>query len=209
MANFEISDTVAASVAALANELPINEAGASKKITFTQLLDLLQTLGMPRVRRLGSQHTIASATATKVTALDMTLETGTYNFRYYLICRSAGTGVGPQYGVNFSGTLTVTNFIMSWSDNTSAIGAEVHTMDAVGIKTAGFMSGMAHNAKSTTSPNMGTTIGVSATATDHLCFIDGSVIVTAGGDLQLYEGSEDTTQVTTEVGSSLVVIRTA
>lgn len=42
MADTKISALTAASAAALANELPINEAGASKKITLTQIAALLK-----------------------------------------------------------------------------------------------------------------------------------------------------------------------
>ena len=176
----------------------------------TALVTYLQTKGMPRVLKLGSQHSIASTTGTKVTGLDMTLEAGTYYFKYALMVTSANTSDGPQLGVNFStGTAAVKNFVMWWADNTSVITAEVHTMDAVGIKTAGFISGMAHNAYTTTAPNMGTTIGVSATATNIPCFVEGLIVVTVQGNIELWEAAEGANAATVEIGSSLMVIRTA
>lgn len=82
-------------------------------------------------------------------------------------------------------------------------------MDNAGILGAGFISGMAQDAESTTSPNMGTTIGTSVTATDILCFIEGIIIVTVAGDLELWHSSETATATSVEIGSSLVVVRTA
>ena len=205
----EITSLGAAAALAAADVFPVNQTATAKKSTLTQLVTFLQTLGMPRVKQLASQHSVASATATKVTSLDITLEAGTYTYQYTGLCRSAGTGVGPQFGVNFSGTAAVKSIGMRFWDATTAISAEVHIMDNVGIKTAGFVSGMCHNAYSTTSPNLGTTVGVTATGSDIPVIIEGMLLVTVSGDLQLYVGSEDTTAVTLEAGSSLVVIRTA
>jgi hypothetical protein len=166
-------------------------------------------LRLPRVRTVATPHSVSSTTGTKVTALDMALEVGTYVFEYTLMVRSANTSDGPQLGINFStGTAAVVNFILMFPDNTSVVTAEVHIMDAVGIKGAGFISGMAHNAYSTTSPNLGTTVGVSATATNHPCWIKGIMIVTVAGTLELWEAAESTNAATVETGSSLVVVRT-
>lgn len=184
-------------------------SGSTRKATLDTLATWLQqTHGMSRVLRLGSQHSLSSATATKVTGLDMTLENGTYVFRYAILCRTATAADGPQFGVNFSGTATVAMHFR-FADATTAISAEVHSMDNVGIKTAGFISGMAHNAFSTTSPNMGTTIGTAATGTNILAWIEGVLVVTGSGDLQLYHGCEGTNASSVEVDSSLIVNRTA
>jgi hypothetical protein len=50
---------------------------------------------------------------------------------------------------------------------------------------------------------------VASTGTDILCFIEGIIIVTGSGDLELWHSSETATNTSVEVGSSLVVIRTA
>jgi hypothetical protein len=210
VADTKISALSAVAAAATTNELAVNEAGTSKKVTLAQVETLLKARGMPRVLALGSQHSIASTTGTKVTGLDMTLEAGTYVFRYALIIRqAASTSDAPQFGINFTGTSTTKNFILSFADATTVITAAVHIMDNVGIKGAGFMEAMAHNALSTTAPNMGTTVGVAATGADILCFIDGLIIVTVAGNLELWRAAEGANASTTEVGSSLIVHRTA
>ncbi len=210
MADTKISALTAVSTAAGANELAVNEAGTSKKVTLSQIETYLQTRGMPRITQLTSQHSIASTTGTEVTGLQQTLEAGTYVFRYHLIIRQAtATTDAPQFGVNFTGTASKQNFVLSWPDASTALTASTGIMDNVGIKTAGFMDAMAHNAFSTTAPNLGTTVGVAATAADHLCWIDGLIVVTASGDLELWRAAEGANASTTEVGSSLVVIRTA
>lgn len=160
-----------------------------------------------RTVALASDHAISSTTGTEVTGLKMPLEPGTYAFKYTLLVQSATTTVGPMLGVNFDGTATV-NMIMRWADATTVITAEVHAMDDVGILGAGFISGMAHNAFSTTAPNMGTTVGVSTTGSNILCFIEGLLVVTAAGELELWHSSETATSTTVKAKSSLVVIRT-
>lgn len=216
MADTKISALTAlgASVLAGPDEFAVSDtsAAASRKATITQVRQFLQeNFGHPRVAKLTSQHSISSATGTKVTGLDMSLEAGTYVGRYSLVIRQAtATTDAPQFGLNFStGTVTTKNFILSWPDASTALTASTGIMDDVGIKTAGFMDAMAHNAFSTTSPNMGTTVGVANVASDHLCFIDFLMIVTVAGTLELWRSSEGANASTTEIGSSLVVNRTA
>jgi hypothetical protein len=211
VADSKVSALTAAASALAADEFPVNEAGTSKKVTITQLVTLLQTLGMPRVLKLGSQHSISSATATKVTGLDMTLEAGTYVYKYSLLVQQAtSTGDGPQFGINFStGTATVKAHGLWFWDATSAITAQTFIMDNVGVKGFGYIDGVASNAYTTTAPDMGTTVGVTATGSNLLAMIEGIIVVTVQGNLELWRAAEGANASTTEVGSSLVVIRTA
>ncbi len=247
MADTKISALTAAGAAALANELAINEAGTSKKVTVQQILDAADVLsaaaamattdsfaviqsaaakegtlaqlvtllkaanGMPRVLKLGSQHSISSTTATKVTGLDMTLEAGTYVYKYDLLIQQAtSTSDAPQFGINFStGTAAVKAHGLRFWDATSVITAEAHIMDNIGSKAFGYISGMASNAYTTTAPDMGTTVGVAATGVNIYAIIEGIIVVTVQGNLELWRASEGANASTTEVGSSLTVIRTA
>jgi hypothetical protein len=211
MADSKVSALTAATTALAADEFPVNEAGTSKKVTLTQVVTLLQTLGMPRVLKLGTQHSISSATATKVTGLDMTLEVGTYVYKYSLLVQQAtSTGDGPQFGINFStGTATVKAHGLWFWDATSAITAQTFIMDNVGVKGFGYIDGVASNAYTTTAPDMGTTVGVTATGSNLLAMIEGIIVVTVQGNLELWRAAEGANASTTEVGSSLVVIRTA
>jgi len=209
MANTEISDLAGASALLAAMEFAVNDAGASKKVTAAQIEAFLETLGFPRVKRLSTQHSISSVTGTEVTDLTMALEIGTYVFDYTLIVRSATATVGPMVGVNFDGTAAVKTMIAWWADASGSLLAETHNMDDQGVLGTGFISGMANKAYSTSSPNMGTTVGVATTASDTPMFIHGILIVTAAGNLELWHSSETATATSIEVGSSLVVVRTA
>jgi hypothetical protein len=210
VADTKISALTAASVALVADEFAVNEAGTSKKLTLTQMITLLQaSYGLPRVKRLGSQHSISSTTGTEVTDLSMTLEAGTYTVTYHLIVQSATTTVGPMLGVNFTGTAAVKTFAFMFADGSTALTAYTANMDDEGTKGLGVMSGMNTKAYSTTAPNLGTTIGVTTAASDIGCYILGTLIVTASGDLELWHSSETATATSVEIGSSLVVVRTA
>lgn len=201
----------AASSIAAANEMLLVQSAAAKAMTLTQLVTYLQTLGMPRVLKLGSQHSISSATGTKVTGLDMTLEAGTYTYQYNLIIQQAtSTSDGPQFGINFStGTAAVHLEGVRWWDATTAITAQTFIMDNVGVKGFGYIDGVASNAYTTTAPNMGTTVGVTATGSNILAILEGIIVVTVQGNLELWRASEGANASTTEVGSSLSVVRTA
>lgn len=210
MANTKVSALSSVTTALGAQEVPVNDAGTSKKMTLDQLITFLQTKGMPRVLKLGSTHSISSVTGTEVAGLTMALEIGTYTFQYALLVGSSTTTVGPMLGVNFTGTAAVKTMIARWADATTAITAETHIMDNMGVLGFGYISGMASNAYSTTSPNMGTTVGVtSAALPDIPMIIEGLLIVTAAGNLALWHSSETASATTVEAASSLVVIRTA
>jgi hypothetical protein len=146
-----------------------------------------------------------------VTGLDMTLEAGTYTYQYNLLVQQAtSTSDAPQFGINFStGTAAVKAHGLRFWDASTAITAAVHIMDNIGIKTAGFIDGMVSNAYTTTSPDMGTTIGVAATGANIFCIIEGIIVVTVQGNLELWRSAEGANASTTEIGSSLTVIRTA
>jgi len=161
----------------------------------------------PRTRKLTAQHSISSTTGTAVTGLELAnIQPGTYVFKYALIVQSATSTVGPMLGINFTGT-GAPRMHFRFADATTVVTAEVHSMDNQGNKGFGFISGMASNAETTTAPDMGTTVGVAATATDILCFIEGVIIVTAVGNLELWHSSETATATSVEVGSSVILTR--
>lgn len=181
-----------------------------KSIRFDELVVALQQKGgLPRVKRLSTQHSISSTTGTEVTDLTMALEAGTYTVTYNLICRSATATVGPMFGVNFDGTAAVKTFAFMFADGSTALTAYTANMDDEGTKGLGVMSGMNTKTYSTTAPNLGTTVGVTTTASDIGAYILGTLIVTAAGNLELWHSSETATATSLEVGTSLVVVRTA
>lgn len=206
MADTKISALSAVAASAAANEFVVNEAGTSKKASLTQIVTYLQTVGMPRVRKLTGAHTLSSATATKMTDLDITLEAGTYQFVYMLVMKSSATGTGLAFGLNFSGTAANRAFELRYpstgttantgvADDVGALGGQIHESNS-------------QTAFSTTAGNL-TFTGVASANAAILGVVEGTIEVTVSGDLQLYHGSEGAVATTVEQGSTLTVIRCA
>lgn len=207
MADTKISDLTAVGTPAGTDEIPVNQAGTSKKLTLAQVASYLQTVGMPRVRKLTSDHAISSATATKMTSLDTTLEAGTYQFTYMLIMQSSATGTGLAFGLNFTGTAANRAFLLRYPSTGTT--ANTGVADDVGASLTGQIhESNPQTAFSTTTGNLNFT-GVATTNANILGVVEGTIEVTASGDLQLYHGSEGAVSTTVKQGSSLVVTRVA
>ena len=208
MADTKISALTAASAAAGANEIPINEAGTSKKITVAQIESYFETRGLPIVFGLATTHDVSSTTGSEVTGLGpCTLVAGTYYYKFILICQSATTTVGIGLGVNFTGTAAVRTIMMYYpSTGTSAI---TGIFDDVGAGTGQLVEHNVQTAFSTTAPNMINTAGFITTNANVPVMIEGVLIVTASGDLELWHSSETATSTKVMAGSSLIVARTA
>jgi hypothetical protein len=213
MADSKVSALTNIAVADLdgATEWHVNDGGSDRALALDDLVTKLQqSYGLPRIKRLASDHAISSTTATEVTDLSITLEAGTYCFDYRLICQSATTTVGIFFGVNYTGTATEFNYWMEYSDAATALTASSGIMDDVfGLATGGFHVSLAQNAEHTTTAPTGTTSGVAVVNSDFLVVIRGIMVVSDSGDLELWHKSETATSTTVELGSSLVVIRTA
>lgn len=206
MADTKVSALSAVASAALTDEFPVNQSGTSKKETNSQVMALLQTLGMPRVSVVsGSDHTNATTTGTEVTTLQQTLEAGTYTFKYTLMCATSLAATGIKLGVNFTGTATAHAFMMYYPG--SGTTANTGLADDVGAIGGQLMEANAQTAYSTTAPNLAHT---GFTTTGLVPFIvEGVLIVTVAGDLELWHSSEDANSTSIKIGSSLVVVRTA
>jgi hypothetical protein len=205
VADSKISALTAATAAALANELAINEAGTSKKLTVSLLRDML---GVQK-SVLGSDHSVSSTTATEVTDLSQTLVAGTYRFEFFLLCQSATTSVGLTFSVNYTGTATRMVAMLQWPDTGTT--ATAGNVDDAASGTGGQI--VAHSvtrteATSTTNLSTGTT-GVAVVDVDLFLTISGVIVTSDGGDLELWHGSETATATRVEAGSSLVVTRVA
>lgn len=207
MADTKISALTAAAVAATANELPINEGSVSKKITVAQLVTLLQTLGMPVVKQLGTLQQTTSTVFAKVTGLDQVLGVGTWAFDYYISWRTSATATAIKLAVNHTGTAA--RFLVE------ATGFEATTAASTGAQTAihaafGLRAGGQNNVISASTIIFGPITAAVADA-DLFVRVSGLIAVTVSGNLELYFGADATNTGTQsiEAMSSLVAIRTA
>jgi hypothetical protein len=208
VADTKISALTAATSVNSTDEVAINQSGTSKRLTFATIEAFLEGLGLPNVARLGSQHSVSSATGTEVTGLQRTLVAGTYMFQYNLICRSSATGTGLGFSLNFTGTVTkmVAHMRTVTTGTTAATGV---AEGSIATLTGNIMEGSAANAEATSTANLGPFTGVASTSEDILVVIDGIAVVSDGGDFELWHASEGAVATTVEVGSSCSFIRTA
>lgn len=182
MADTKISALTAVAAAAGANEFAVNESGASKKVSLTQLQAFL---GQQKVKQLGSDLTLTT-TLTKATNLDLPLEVGTWLFEYVVVYRSNTATVGANFGVNFSGTQTT--FVVAGTQFEATTAASTGAADQLHA-TFGLRSGGAGRAPSTTAAIVGS-ISVDTVNADMMVKLEGLVVITVAGDLQLYAAKE-------------------
>lgn len=157
-------------------------------------------------KRLASDYTNSTVTASKVTNLDFPVPAGTYVFEYYLLYQSAATTTAIKLSVNHSGTVSK---IAYWARNLTGLATAA---DGIGDQdvlttTGGVMQGWAARAKSAAATMVG--VGVDTANADMLMVVEGIVIVTADGNLELYGASEVAASlITILAGSSLRLTRT-
>ncbi len=182
MADTKISALTGATAAAAANEFAINEAGVSKKLSLAQIQTFLKEI---RTKQLGSDFTLTTTLA-KATNIDQTLSVGTWMFQYVVAYQSDTATVGCNFGVNFSGTQTT--FVVQGTQFEATTAASTGAADQLHA-TFGLRSGGAGRAPSTTAAVVGS-ISVDTVSADMMVVVEGLVVVTVAGDLQLYGAKE-------------------
>lgn len=159
---------------------------------------------VPWVRHNGAQVNISSATPAKVTSLDLPLEAGTFQFEYWVIYQSSATGTGVKFDVNFTGTVTRIPWVQRWVDASATASTAAPDQDAV--QAAGHVMGaFASRAKGTA--GRGVLLSVDTANADMLTVIEGMLVCSTSGTLELYHGSEGALQTSVMAGSSLIVKR--
>mgnify|MGYP001566972366 CR=1 FL=1 len=147
----------------------------------------------------------STTTLTKVTNLDQTVGVGTWAFKYFIRHQAAATTTGIKFSVNHTGTLTsfVANKRIVESTTAASTGAQSGAANGVTL-----ISGGSARAKSTTVP-LGTTISADALDADMLTIIEGLMVVTVSGNIELYHGSEVAAATTVKKDSALIIIKIA
>ncbi len=146
----------------------------------------------------------SSVTLGKITSLDKTLGVGVYQFIYTIRYQASATTTGIRFSVNHSGT---TNFFianMRWTDVSATASTAAPTQSGV-LSTGQVTGAMSARTKSTT--GWGATLSVDAANSDMLCIIEGTLEITASGDLQLYHSSEVAATSTVKAGTSVVITK--
>ena len=133
-----------------------------------------------------SANCAANATTTLAICMTTTgVGAGTWRFRYAVIYQAAATTTGVDFAVNHTGT--VTRFVASSWFATSGGSAATALGDQVGSNTASLAEAKSARAINT---KFGSTLGVDTASADMLVIIEGTVIVSVSGSLELKHASE-------------------
>ncbi len=148
----------------------------------------------------------STTTGVEITNLEQTLEVGTYVFQYFLIGQAAAISTGLKFGINFTGTLT------SFRASLRQVGTGTTAVTGSGddVNTAAqIIEGFTTRSLSTTIPNLGPTLGVATANQDVQLVIEGIIIVSSTGNLELWHGSEVAASTQVMAGSSLILTKVA
>ena len=159
------------------------------------------------VARLSGDQSNSTTTPTEVTGLSIApTGTGTFVFDYYILYQAAAATTGVKFDVNHTGTVTA--FV--WNQmfvGLIATAADANPDQDGILAAANVYNSFSSRGKGTA--GRGVTLSVDTAAADMLMRIEGLMIVTVDGDLELWHGSEVAAQSTVKAGSSLVLVKTA
>jgi hypothetical protein len=140
----------------------------------------------------------------KITDLDLTTGTGTFQFKYIIRYQGTASTTGSKFAVNHSGT--VSSFVANhhWAQSLST--AASLTADQDIQATVGLYSVHAVRAKNITA---GPNTTLDSAGADMLWIVEGMFVCTVDGNIELYHGSEVAAVATVMAGSSLVLTKVA
>jgi len=154
------------------------------------------------VRQLSTQHDNATTTPTICTSLSVSSGIGVFTFRYDIIYQSTAATTGVRFDVNYTGTVTRFVWFQRWVDISATASTAATDQDEV-LATGAVMGAFASRAKGTA--GRGTTLSVDTANADSYMIIEGIMVVTVAGSLDLYHGSETAATTSVMVGSTLTL----
>jgi len=149
---------------------------------------------------LGADQSNSTTSLTEVAGLSVATGLGSYEFIYTILHKAGVTTTGVRFSVNHTGT--VTSFVANVRNVTAlATAADANPDQDVVTATMGVMQAFAARAKSTA--GWGTTLGQDTADADMLTIIEGLLVCTVDGDIELWHGSETTAISTVKAGTGL------
>lgn len=212
MADTKISALTAITAAAAAQEFPVNDAGTSKKITLAEIAGYMVKRIAGSSGAAGDYETWQNLTAdtadqTSVTpAVIMTttgVGAGTWYFKYILIYQTAATTTGIRLNVNHTGTVGQFQSDM-WFPDTSATAATGVGKGLATAATGATYSSFPERAINTTTF---ASVGVSAANVDIPVYVEGIIVVTATGSLELKLGTEIAASAVRIMADSCLILK--
>lgn len=220
MADIKYSALPAAGAVAATNEISINEAGTSKKVTAEQLRNFAgpkliasgaaPAAGVANAEAAPSETwllaTADNAVTTVETVMSLTgLAAGTYLFEYFLVWRSGTTTVGTSWAVDFTGTVTRVRATRHYQSTGSS--AATGVSDGTSVALTGAL--VEHMSTITDNGALGPNTGVGSITEDQFDYIRGIMVVSTTGNLNLTMTGEGNAAVTFKADSLLLLKRLA
>lgn len=175
------------------DEVPVIQSGAHKKTTVADLRDAVQ----PAVV---STQVNNSNSTTATAALQLTLPVGTYNIKAWLVWQAAATTTGIEFWLNMN-TGAVSRCAATWYTLTTGGAAATGVADQATTLTAQMIEGKGQRASNAAS---GPIQGVDTATADQFSVLEGIVVVTTAGVLQLMMRTEvNASQVSLMPGSNI------
>lgn len=205
MADTKISALTAASALAGTEEFAANQGGNSRKVTAEQLNAYIDPFPDSYTVAAADQQNTTTTAASKTDLEAASVAAGTYLIKYWVCFRSAATTTGIQMYLNFTGTTT--RLVSTWYTLTTGGTAATGIADQATTATAQMMEGKGQRASGVAS---GTIQGVDTANADQFAVIEGIMVVTASGMLQLMFSSEvGGSGVTIMTGTTLTLTKVA
>lgn len=167
--------------------------------------DISGGVGEELYRSVLADTTRSSTTAAVQLDLTVPLDHGAFVFNYYLSLRSAATTTGHKSSVNFTGTAGVFAANLRWVAGVAANSDDVPDQNHVAAG-GGVVS--AYTARAVSNAGWGVTTDVDTINADVLYIIEGLIVVTAVGNLELFWAPEAAANATLKAGSSLILWKT-
>jgi len=214
MPDTKVSLLTAASALGMTDIVPVVQAGASKRASIAQVIDAAMTRIAGPTGVAGAYMTWQTLTANATGNLTVTpavvmttssVPAGTYTFKYTIIYQSTATTTGVGFSVNHTGTTG--RFASRWSFGSTGGAAATGISDQISIVNAGqLMEQKSERVKATVSSS---TAGVATINADQMAIMEGLIVVSTVGDLQLRHNSETAVSTSVMANSSLVLTKIA
>lgn len=218
MADTKISAATAVATPATTDEYATNQGGVAKKTTLAQIMAAIRKPisgnsgaanlngpGTMTVQTLSANATANSTTTNAVVMTTTALAAGTYVFRYVILAQSAATTTAHKFAVNFTGTQTKNVYSLFFPSQ--GVTAATGVIDQEQNVTTGNV--WAHESTRANNTTLGPGTDVDTINADVRYVIEGVLVVTVSGDLQLLHGSEVAASSQVMAGTSLILEQVA
>ena len=216
MADTKISAATAVATPALTDQYATNQAGASKRTTAAQILDMhclliagnsgtANAIAAPcETWQVLTANATANSTTTIATVMTTsTLPAGRYWYRYDIITQSAATTTSQKFSVNATGTVTKHLYHLFFPSQGVTAATGVVDQD-INVTTGAVW---AHLSTRTNDVTLGPTTAVDTLNANVHYVIEGFVETSTSGNLLLGHASEVAAASTVQGGTTLLLRR--